>query len=229
MKKSIKRWITRFLAARGLALVSTKYHQSLILKAENVPGWFTASECEKLYKLTMITAGSILEIGHFLGRSTACICEALENSQEKRVFKSYDLGFITPDEFKQFYDSLHQRDVPIPPLYDYVFSQKSTTTELASKNLKGLGLEKYVELISGNFIDLDHNLYDFIFCDAMHEQHEIETNLPFVIRNSVQHCIWAFHDMNDLNIDWVLKLSNSKFIERTHSLAVFLYLGSEQT
>jgi predicted O-methyltransferase YrrM len=196
------------------------------LKAERIPGWFTPVECQKLYNLIMITDGSILEIGHFLGRSTACICEAIHDSQKTRAFTTYDLGFLSADDFKHFYDKVHQRDVQVPSLFEEVYAQNVTSTELATKNLRTVGLEKYASLVSGNFIELDHHLYDFIFCDAMHEPNEIEFNLPHVVKRSAQHCIWAFHDMSDHNIELVLQLSNSRFIERAHSLGVFIYLGA---
>lgn len=174
----------------------------------------------------MVTSGSILEIGHFLGRSTACICEALKDSKNERIFNSYDLGFISPDEFKNFYDNLHQRDTPVPPLYLQLYSSKMKSTDVARSNLNNVGLDNYVNLVSGDFIELDHEHYDFIFCDAMHEPHEIEHNLPEIIKRSSRHCVWAFHDMTDGNIDLILRLSNSRFVEKAHSLGVFVYLGN---
>jgi hypothetical protein len=225
MKREIRHWIERILDRRGLKIVSTKYEKTIQLKAEGILGWFTIPECEKLYRLVMITDGSILEVGHFLGRSTACICEAIQESQKERVFNSYDLGFTSREEFKSFYDNVHNRDVEVPPLAEQIYAQETTSTELATRNLRDAGLEKYVRLVSGNFIALDHNLYDLIFCDAMHEPSEIELNLPHIVGHSSQYCLWAFHDMSDRNIDLVLKLSNSRFIERVHSLGVFLFLG----
>lgn len=222
----MRTWLAKILETRNLALVNTKYQKTLNLKAEQISGWFTPAKCEKLYKLTMVTNGPILEVGHFLGKSTASICEALRDSLKNRVFNSYDLGFISADEFKKFYNNVHQRDTEVPPLFRQIYSQNTTSTELAAINLRDAGLGNYVKLISGNFIDLDQNQYDFIFCDAMHEPHEIELNLPHVINHSSQHCIWAFHDMSDSNIDLVLRLSNSKFIERAHSLGIFLFLGT---
>ena len=227
MKELIKRLISKTLRNRGLMLSSTKYFGTINLKAETIPGWFTSAECEKLYRLAMITDGSILEIGHFLGKSTACICEAIKDSQKKRDFKSYDMGFVSENEFKAFFDKVHKRDVPVPSLAKQIYSQNTTSTELAARNLKNAHLDEYVKLISGNFINLDHDLYDLIFCDAMHDSHEIELNLPHVMTRSSQKCIWAFHDMNDSNIDLVVRISKAIFIERAQSLGIFLFVGTK--
>ncbi len=193
------------------------------IQATKIPGFFPEDECRQLYQLTMSTQGPILEIGHFLGRSTACICEALADSQKKREFFSYDLGFKTPGEFKTFYDRIHRMDVAVPDLYNnLVFSKKTTTTEIARSNLKELGMDAYVNLISGNFIELDKRKYAFIFCDALHEPNEIRLNLPHIMQRSGQNCIWAFHDMNDENIGVVSRLSNAVLVDRLGSLATFL-------
>lgn len=197
------------------------------LLAYSVPGWFSQEECEKLYDLTLLTRGSILEIGHFLGRSTASIAEALKISEEKRTFTSYDLGFVSEEDFHGFFDKVHKKDVPVPKLAKKIYAQGKTSTELAKKNLENLGLDTYVKLVSGNFIDLDNVTYDFIFCDAIHETNEISLNLPHIMRRSVKNCIWAFHDMSDANINIILEQSNSLFIERVDRLGIFLYLGEK--
>lgn len=126
----------------------------------------------------------MLEIGHFLGRSTACIAESLKESRDERKFISYDLGFISKQEFSIFFNKVHNQNVPVPKLARQIYNQKTTSTELATKNLSNLGLIDYVELISGNFIEIDNGKYSFIFCDAMHEANEIRLNLPQIINRS---------------------------------------------
>ncbi|HEY6127057.1 MAG TPA: class I SAM-dependent methyltransferase [Candidatus Acidoferrum sp.] len=173
-----------------------------------------------------MTSGPILEIGHFLGRSTACICEAIHDIGKPREFVSYDLGFRSPEQFKAHYDKVHKSDIPVPALYsDVVFSQNTTTTEIARQNLKALQLDRYVRLISGDFIDLDSSKYDMIFCDATHDIHELELNLPHVVAHSNHGCVWAFHDMDRSKIDAALNLADVEFSDLTISLGVFVYMG----
>ena len=229
MRRYIQKLIQNALQKRGLRLVRYITEDDRPLKADGLPGWFSKSESMKLYSLGLITNGPILEIGHFLGKTTACLCEAIHDSKKDRPFYSYDLGFKSVEEFKKFYDEMHQKDVPVPPLFvDLVFSKNMTTTQLAINNLKEIGLDTYVNLISGNFIEMDQGKYNLIFCDAMHTSHEIKHNVPHIIERSAENCLWAFHDMNQENVKEVLHMTDSIFIEMIDSLGVFLYQGGSQ-
>ena len=204
--------------------LTIKYPRKLI--SGSIPGWFFKSECRFLYLLTLVTDGPILEIGHFLGRSTSNICQALRDSGKKRLFDSYDLGFTTSEEYKKFYCSVHKQDITVPQEYeDFVYNKNTTTTKLARKNLNKYGLAKYVNLVSGNFIKFNKNKYDFILCDAMHEPNELLHNLRYIVRDSNKKCIWLFHDMTNKNIGVVLKNSKSLFVDSVDSLGVFIYKG----
>jgi hypothetical protein len=199
---------------------------SRMLAAEGIIGWFSRRECRRLYLTAAMSTGPILEIGHFLGRSTACICEAIRDARKSRVFRSYDLGFRSSAQFKEYYDRLLKTDVPVPPQYEeIVFSKGTTTTEVAEQNLRQLGLAQFVTLISGDAFELDHDKYDLIFCDATHEAHEIDATVPQLAARSNHGCIWALHDMNQDNIERVLGLANVQFCELTGSLGTFIYMG----
>ena len=195
------------------------------LKAECVNGWFSPDECRQLYMHVAMTSGPILEIGHFLGRSTACICEAIHDTRKPREFRSYDLGFRSAVDFKAYYNTIHNADVAVPVLLEEVFSKSQTTTEIALQNLKALQLDNYVTLISGNAFEVDHNKYDLIFCDALHDANEINANIPHIVTHSNHGCVWAFHDMDQRSIDLVLRLANTEFRELTQSLGMFIYMG----
>lgn len=230
MRRHIQKLIQSALKKRGLRIVRHITEDDRSLRADSLPGWFSKNESKKLYSLGLITNGPILEIGHFLGKTTACLCEAIHDSKKERPFYSYDLGFTSAEEFKRFYDKVHQEDVPVPSFFvDLVFSKNMTTTQLSLNYLKDIGLDNYVNLISGNFIELDHGKYDLIFCDAVHGPNEIKINLPHIIERSAQNCIWAFHDMNQENVDDVLRMSDSLFIELVDLLGIFLYLGDSHS
>jgi hypothetical protein len=194
------------------------------LVAEMIPGWFSQRECRKLYALTMVTNGDILEIGHMLGRSTACVAQALRDSRKLRLFKSYDLDFSSDEQFKEFFKEVHKKEIASDQLLQqYVFSRGSTSTREAARHLVAHELNRYVNLISGNFIELDSEQYDLIFCDAVHEPNEIRLNVPHIIERSRKNCVWAFHDMNPENVDVVVSLSGSLLVEQVDSLGIFLY------
>jgi len=189
----------------------------------DIPGWFKPAECEKLYQLILETNGDILEIGHFLGRSTSFICQGIRDSKKDRTFRSYDLGFTNYNEVQKFYHEMYGSDIGIPKLYKIAFEQNKTTSEVAKMNLTNLNLDSYVNLISGNFIELDSNKYDFIFCDAVHDIREIENNLPHVISHSNKSCIWAFHDMTNDTIDYIKSNVNCEYIGIVKTLGIFRF------
>ena len=166
-----------------------------------------------------------MEIGHFLGRSTACICEGLRDSGKVRLFNSYDIAFESEEYFQSFYKEVHKADVDSCSLLNkYVFPYKTNATTVAKSNLAQYDLSKYVNLISGDFSIEDSSMYSMIFCDALHEPNEIKLNLPHIEERSNKGCIWAFHDMNEENIEMVLSMSKySKLIDVVDSLGVFIY------
>jgi hypothetical protein len=122
------------------------------------------------------------------------------------------------------------QDIDVPPEYvTDVFAKGLTTTEVARGNIRGLGFEAYVELISGDFIELDTGRYDVIFCDAMHQPEEIAYNLPHVIERSNPGCMWAFDDMNPENISAVLSSGTAVLADCAELLGIFRYVGAPGT
>jgi len=191
-----------------------------------IPGWFSARECQKLYSLILESKGPILEIGHFLGRTTACICQALRDAAQERTFTSYDLGFTSSAEFKAYYDEVHERDMPVPPFYEtYVFSKGLTTTQVAKSNLVALGLDSYVNLISGDCFLLDSDMYDVVFAENVHDGPEITRNLPHIMSRSNPGALWLFHDTSDEAIEKITRMAPVLFIESVGTLGVYLYKG----
>jgi hypothetical protein len=171
------------------------------------------------------SANRILEIGHFLGRSTSAICEGIRNAGSATEFNSYDLGFTSADEFIAHYKRVHDTvSSDVPKEYEeLVYSQKKTTSEIAQMNLSRFGLDRFVKLISGDFTLLDRTQYGFIFCDALHDHGEIALNLPHVTAASDDNCVWAFHDMSTSNVADVLSMSPARLIQVVDTLGIFRF------
>src|SRR5262245_61161333 len=104
------------------------------LLAESIPGWIDVAECRKLHELGMIATGPILEIGHLLGRSTACICEGIKDSGTRKVFRSYDMDFRTDEDLQRFYAAIHRREVVVPDLNRELHRAGRLSTEVAREN-----------------------------------------------------------------------------------------------
>jgi hypothetical protein len=197
------------------------------LVCQHIPGWFSIHEAEALYLLAATSsARRMLEIGHFLGRSTSVICEAIRDIDQVVEFNSYDLGFKNSDEFTAHYKRVHGTRAWVePPEYErLVFSQGTTTTDIARRHLERFNLDPYVNLISGDFTTLERTQYGFIFCDALHDNGEIVINLPHIIAASDDDCIWAFHDMKPSNVADIQSRTAAKFIRVIETLGIFRFL-----
>jgi len=224
---AVKNLINRSLGMAGykLSRVNPQGSQTKLVSAQ-IPGWFSDEEAEALYIAASLVSGNrFLEIGHFLGRSTSAICEAIRDSGFPTEFNSYDLGFANAEEFVAHYKRIHDTtSVEVPAEYDQlVFAQKTTTTELAKRHLARFGLDRFVNLINGDFTLLDRTQYDFVFCDALHDPGEIRLNLPFVVTASSDDCVWAFHDMTETNVAAVLQMSSARLIRVIDTLGIFRF------
>lgn len=225
IKAGSKKRIVRSLQRVGFTINRIDLHTKRLVSPD-IPGWFSVAEAQALYMLAATTrATRIMEVGHFLGRSTSAICQGIQESGSVVEFNSYDLGFTSPDEFVAHYRRVHDTcATEVPEEYDrLVFAQGKTTTEIAKAHLSRFGLDGFVNLINGDFRILNRAQYDFIFCDAMHDHGETTTNLPHVITASGDDCVWAFHDMNASNIANVLQNAPARLIRVVDSLGVFRF------
>jgi predicted O-methyltransferase YrrM len=196
------------------------------LVCPNIPGWFSVVEAEALYLLAATTtARRMLEVGHYLGRSTSAICEGIRDAGSTPEFNSFDLGFANADEFIAHYKKVHNHcSAAVPLEYErMVFAQNKSTTEIAKAHLSRFHLDGFVNLISGDFTVLSRGQYGFIFCDAMHDKEEIAVNLPHVIAASTDDCVWAIHDMSAANIAEVLRGSSARLIRVVDTLGIFRF------
>lgn len=225
MKNLAKQAIQRLVGHKpAIAKTDPLPHKALL--AESITGWLSRRECRRLYLTTVLTRGPILEIGHFLGRSSACICEAVRDVRRPRVYRSYDVGFRSAADLKEYYDRIHKAELAESTADDPIdFSKDLTTTEIARQNLRRVGLISQVELIAGNAFELDRDKYDLIFCDALPEQQELAAAVPNILAHSNHGCVWALHGMNEANIELVMSLANVEFCELTGSLGIFILLG----
>jgi hypothetical protein len=220
----IKQLIGRSLRKMGYTLARNNPRTKLV--CPNIPGWFSVEEAEALYILAATTsARRILEVGHFLGRSTSAICEGIRDAGIAIEFNSYDLGFTSADEFVAHYRRVYDTaSFQVPRECDeLVFSKKKTTSEIAKVHLGRFDLDRFVKLISGDFTVLDRTQYGFIFCDAMHDHGEIALNLPHVVGASNDDCVWAFHDMTSSNVADVLAMSPARLIRVVDTLGIFRF------
>lgn len=190
---------------------------------KQIPGWISDNEAFELYNLSFNLKGKILEIGTLYGKSTSCICESIRDSDEKIIFDSCDLNFRNTDEFFHFYRKIHGFDITIPQLLNEIsFSKNKSVYETTIEYLKKFDLLRFVNLIPNSFHSLEGN-YDFIFCDAFHDINEVNMNMTHLLRLSNNECIWAIHDIHNVE-NFIPNLINNKkitFIKKTDDLGVY--------
>jgi predicted O-methyltransferase YrrM len=190
----------------------------------NIPGWLTDNEAKKLYQLSYETSGTILEIGFLFGKSTSVICEALRDRNRKNQFDSYDLNFSNANEFISFYSKIHGDTITVPDLIQEIsFSKNKMIIDIASDILKFHNLLQFVNLIGDDFQNIINKKYNLIFCDAMHDQNEIQLNLPKVKELCYNNTVIAIHDVTSKHIKIIEDTNNIFFHSQSDSLGIFYY------
>jgi hypothetical protein len=188
---------------------------------KNITGWFSSNEADLLYRYALNTDGPILEIGHFLGRSTSVICEAIKDSNKQIVFDSYDLNLNTEKDFLSYYEPIHG-PLEIPYLLkDEVISKKLETINLVKANLNEHNLLQYVNLKTENFNTISNKKFKLIFADVLHDKAEIDLNLPYILKLLESNSYLAVHDLSDDLLKYTTNNFNLNFIERTDLLGIF--------
>ena len=195
-----------------------------LIPNKRIDGFFSEADSLALY-FTVLNQDpkSILEIGHFLGKSTAAICSAINSMSRRIEFDSYDLPFTSEAEFIEFYSPVHQRLVSPSEKFQKVYKKQTTSTELARINLQKVGLENFVNLHAKDYTKEQVKVYDFIFSDAVHDIPEITLHLPHITERSNAGATWVFHDQNEENISFVTQNSSSTLIFRIGSLAIYRF------
>lgn len=165
---------------------------------------------------------SILEIGHYLGKSTAAICQAIRDAGLVTRFDSFDLPYKSPDEFEEYYSKIHNKKIEASLAYSEYLGSGKVFTDSATKNLKQIGLDTYVNLFAKDFRDSGYQSYDLIFADVLHDSEEINHNLSDILKFGHSRTIYMFDDMKHGNIELIESISNLRAIRKTGKIAAFL-------
>jgi predicted O-methyltransferase YrrM len=184
---------------------------------------FMSDECSYfLYSSVLFSRPtSILEIGHYLGKSTAAICQGIRDGKIVTRFDSFDLPYESIEAFEEYYRVIHQREIHASKAYTDVFDSGMTFTQVAEMNLKHIKLDEYVNLKAQDFREAGYKDYELIFADILHDEAEINHNLPDVLRFGNNKTIYMFDDMNEQNIKQIESLSRLKFMRMTGKVGAF--------
>jgi predicted O-methyltransferase YrrM len=190
---------------------------------EGIKGWLSQEDSYFLYLSVLFSRPkSILEIGHCFGKSTAAICQAIKDAKIICKFDSFDLDFDSVEHYEEYFSLVHKQKVIIKPVNAEVLRSGKTLSSVAYKNLAELKLEKFVNLITSDFRKSNHQNYDLIFADTMHEKEEINNNLNDIIKFSHENTLFMFDDMKNENIALIESSSNLILVRRSGKIGLFI-------
>lgn len=149
-------------------------------------GFLNLQKINILYQLAY-NASSVLEIGSWVGRSTCVIAKAIKIRSEADALKP--TPFYTIDYFIENDAEWEKRfGVPLASkknaeVYRRYMRQPGGSRAELEKNLSDRELDKFVSIFSGDFLEVDFGRkFGMIFCDATHDQREIDMNLPHILK-----------------------------------------------
>jgi tetratricopeptide (TPR) repeat protein len=152
----------------------------------DITGWFLRDEALHLFTAVQIARPvRILEIRTFYGRSTASICLAIKALRKAIEFITCDLDFGSEEEFARVFEAIHKFGNIRPPMACHeAFALGVSTLTYARRELERHGLASYVRFHAGDFRRIPGK-FDFIFADVLHDQEEIQENLPAIVSKRI--------------------------------------------
>jgi hypothetical protein len=176
---------------------------------DGIEGWLTPNEKQVIYALGFVAPGPMLEIGSWAGLSTSCLAYGIKDSKRKIRFVAREFNptfenfrpveggigfFLKPDVCSGLCSKeSYERDI-VP-----IISRPGGILGQLRKNLTERGLIDLVTISIGNFKEMKHESFGFVFCDALHDPGEIELNAPYLKGFLTNGTILACHDSNPEN------------------------------
>jgi hypothetical protein len=180
-------------------------------------GWVSKS-LKNALEDHVIGKKNILEIGSFVGRSTCIIASKIRELKLECDFDTIDLHFLNKEEFISFYTNVYKKD------FTSEYERLSTEAKIFIKNgteihlrkhLEERGLDKYVNVLKGDFKTneiIQSKKYDLIYCDVSHDVEEIMFNCREISKLSNDDAVLIFDDIN-----------NNDQVEALHRVFTFKY------
>ena len=137
-------------------------------------GWLSLDEIRILYTLARLVPGPILELGSWLGRSSAAIAQGIKDSEKQKSFDIADFGITScmewEEKLKESFQRFSTQDIIVRSIH-----QPGGSIAVLIDNLRQLNLLPYAtSIIRGNWVDVPlRNSYGLLFCDTLHDEREV--------------------------------------------------------
>jgi hypothetical protein len=177
---------------------------------DGIDGWLTSGEEAALFTLGRHASGSILEVGPWLGKSTACIAAGIASRDIPVPFTTVELN-PTADQWTEVDELWHfYPDPDLPPLgatpkqewraIEKVVSHPLGVVGLLRRNLERVGVASLVDVVVGDFRQVSlHPPYGLLFSDTMHTPEEIDRYATDLRALLAEGSVFACHDMTPAN------------------------------
>lgn len=189
------------------------------LASEMPDGWMTQDELDILYRLGL-QGESIIEIGSWIGRSTCAIASGIRDRVAKPTrFDVIDHGITGERDWYRRFDA----SLSLDPKFEAVRVPGGIGGQLM-QNLADRDLLKFVTLvILGDIRDYTPFIkYNTAFLDVLHDDNEIEMNMPIIKNLLEDKYIFLADDVIDEihaskiayhlgSVSWMLSRPNKKY------------------
>jgi hypothetical protein len=203
-------------------LVRNVLNKRLPLENSRIQGFMDEDDSYFLYVSVLFSQPkSILEIGHYLGKSSAAICQAIRDGGFTSQFDSFDLPYQSETEFEDYYTTIHKREIIASDAYASILRKGEIFTNVARKNLANINLSSYVNFYAQDFRESTTETYDLIFADILHDKDEIHHNINDVLTKGNKDSLYMFDDMKAENIHLIESITNLKLIRKTGKVGAF--------
>lgn len=185
-------------------------------------GWMSPLDLKAIYNAALKASGPILEVGPWLGRSTTALAAGLRDrtDEERILFDTIDFGITSAEEWQERFNERLKMDKAGGRVVEAVYHPGGTLAVLI-KNLKGNGLLPYMtNIIRGDFLDAPiSRQYGLIFCDATHDDAEINRHMPRLAELAAPGATLIFDDIvTPEHAEMVCKHLNTKRAIMTRTL-----------
>jgi hypothetical protein len=191
-----------------MKVASTRFYRYAEHRAEKtkIPGWLSSKERQILYALGRWLPGPITEFGSWCGLSGTAIARGIKDSGKSKEFRTYDL-VLTEDQFRPI-PSGRGLFLPGDDITHGICSEESYQTEIRpfitapggstailKANLAAIGMLEKVNVFTGDFRLHKPVVSNVLFCDCLHDEHEIKVNAPSLKDWLKPGSILACHDL----------------------------------